>query len=182
MKKHDFETDLGYDVEYAEDIDLLLADSARILLASTEIAKAYGLSKLIKGSYERVELLILIADALEQAGRSKSAASVLAEAATSSNTGLENWQQAELLCRIAEQTFKWSQISEARPYLERAIEVAKVGEQGSSSQEQVDSSSVLAEIAEIYYRFGDKERALQIAHEIGNEGKRLSSLARLANK
>lgn len=181
MSEKELGMEIGYNLNYGEDVDLLIFDSARALLAAGRVELAYGLSKLINGGYEKTDLTILLAGFLIDSERVESALALLAEASESSLTASELWQQSELLCKIARITSVAGSESVARTYLEKATEIARRGERNGSSQDRIDSSSVLGEIAELYSSFGDQDEALKLASSIANEGKRNSALSRLAN-
>src|ERR1041384_872224 len=75
----------------------------------------------------------------------------------------EDWQRAESLAQVARTLVSIGKLEDARRIWEKAIITAQVGENSPSSQDSMDSSSVLWEIAEDIALAGDMERARKIA-------------------
>jgi tetratricopeptide (TPR) repeat protein len=182
MSEEESRLDGGYDLNRAEDVDLLIFDSASLLLSGGFIEHAYALGRLIKGGYEKAELLIRVADCTTKSDNLAEARSLLQEAAESSLTATERWQRAELLCKIARKTAELGMVPEARSYLERAAEIGRESECDARLQNRLDGSSVLGEIAEAYHAIGDSSKAFGIASSIANDGKRASVLERLTSR
>jgi hypothetical protein len=172
------EARLEYNLDSQEDVDLLILDSARLLLIAGHTDKAHELSRLIKGGYERTELLTLVAESVLGTNVAD-AMGLFDEAAKSAVTADEIWQQAELLCRIARIVARSGDQANAHLYLQKAVEIARRGEVGERMQDRVDSSSVIGEVADVYWDLGHKEEARALALSSADEGKRQSALRRL---
>lgn len=161
-----------FDAHNDEDIDLLLSDSAKILINVDEFGKAYAFSKIIKGKYEVADLLITIADRLVELSLFQDISLLLGEAEEAATNAPEVWQQAELLCRIGKSYFKYNKLTEYKNAIEKAVSIAKQGEKSKDSQLSSDCSGVLAEIAEFLAVSDSKAEALKIATSIEDEYKR----------
>jgi hypothetical protein len=92
----------------------------------------------------------------------------------------DGWLRAETLCRLAVFMVENGFSEEARPVWQEAINVARDGELSSSSQDSIDSSSVLREISEAIAVAGDFKLAEEAAHGIKNAGKRQRALDAIA--
>lgn len=96
--------------------------------------------------------------------------------ATVQNAG-DEWQRAELLNRIAKTLSDTGESAKAQQTWGQAIAVARVGEQGASPQDRVDSSSVLWEISTTLAECGRVEQARDVASKILWEAKRQRAVA-----
>ena len=86
------------------------------------------------------------------------------------------WEQAEPLAYIARAAWKAHDPERAWRVWSTAAEVAKRGERSESTQDSLDSSSVLWEIAENRAVSGDIEQARYLALTIQNEGKKVRAI------
>lgn len=84
---------------------------------------------------------------------------------------LEEWQKAELLVKSARNLFLEGRTKEAQTILSEAVEIARQGENSSSEQSSIDSSSLLWEIAEELAFTGEFEKAQEVAFNIKNQHK-----------
>ena len=82
------------------------------------------------------------------------------------------WEQAESLSHIARAAWKASDPENARRLWSIALEVARRGERSESSQDSLDSSSVLGEIAENLAVIGAFEEARNTALAIQDQRKK----------
>ena len=135
--------------------------------------KAYGIAQLMDESYEKSDALRLIAEKLASDGHLERSIFIFAEAENSSiSENLADWQKAELLHKIAKSLLEIKAIYRANEVWKKAISIAQAGENSQNIQDSLDSSSVLAEIAESYGADGKIESALELAQKIKNIGKR----------
>ncbi len=154
------------------DRDLYLLEAVRWLIKNGIWQKAYGAAQLMSESYEKSEALQSVADYLASIGHLEKAFSIFDEAekvALAEN--LAEWQQAELLHSIAKSLHRIKAFYKADEVWGKAIAVAQKGE-NSNSQDSIDSSSVLAEIAENFAAEERIEKALSIAQNIKSIGKK----------
>ncbi len=162
-----------------EDRDLYLLETVRWLINNRTWQKAYGTAQMMSESYEKSEALQLVADYLASVGHLEKAFSIFDEAEKVLIEDIAEWQQAELLHKIAKSLRQINAIFKSDEIWEKAIAVAQKGE-NSNLQDSLDSSSVLAEIAEHFANEGRIENALDIAQNIQNIGKKESVLRRIA--
>jgi tetratricopeptide (TPR) repeat protein len=131
-------------------------------------------------TYEKSEALRSIADYLVSIGHLEKALLVYNDAEkTALSADLAEWQKAELLHNLAKSLNQAKAIFKADEVWEKAISIAQKGE-NSILQDSLDSSSVLAEIAE-YFAAGQKiEKALNIAQNIQNIGHKEKALQNIS--
>lgn len=165
-----------FDINDSVDIDQLLLESIKSLAKMKEFYKAYGLSRLIQAGYESAEALIIIAENMLNSTEQKDVVLFLNKAGVELFRDTELWQQAELLCRIANNFHKLELNSNAVEYFKRAIEIARKGESSQSPQLSVDSSSVLVEIAYSIALSGEVSWALEVAEAIKYSRKKENAL------
>ena len=91
----------------------------------------------------------------------------------------EEWQSAESLAQVARTLVSVNKLGDARRIWEKAITTAQAGENSDSSQDSLDSSSVLWEIAEDMALAGEMERACKVASQIKNGQKKEGALQEL---
>lgn len=163
---------LALSIKDEEDRDLYLLETVRWLIKNGTWQKAYGTAQLMSEGYEKSEALQSVADYLASIGHLEKAFSVFDEAERVSMTeNLSEWQKAELLHKIAKSLRRTGAIFKADEIWEKAVSVAQKGE-NSHPQDSMDSSSVLAEIAENFAAEEQIERALNIAQKIKSIGKK----------
>jgi tetratricopeptide (TPR) repeat protein len=183
------ETDEQYDeaigtallIEDVEDRALYLLDAARSLLSRGAWRRAHGISELMPDRYEKAQLLREVGDHLASVGQIDRALPVYGEAESASlESSLSKWQQAELLNQIANSLSRWNAKIKADEVRSRAASVAKEGQLSSDVQDSLDSSSVLAEIAENLAVEDRIEDALRLAETITNLSKRERVVKRIS--
>ncbi len=91
------------------------------------------------------------------------------------------WQIAQSLIMTARKYSDLGQKEKSIELLNEAVRFGRIGEQSESIQDSLDSSSVLAEIAEEIAVVNNLENAKVIAESILNERKRSWSLENLSN-
>jgi tetratricopeptide (TPR) repeat protein len=163
-----------------EDRDLYLLDAIHWLIKNGIWQKAFGAAQLMSETYEKSEALRSIADYLVSIGHLEKALLVYNDAEkTALSADLAEWQKAELLHNLAKSLNQAKAIFKADEVWEKAISIAQKGE-NSILQDSLDSSSVLAEIAE-YFAAGQKiEKALNIAQNIQNIGHKEKALQNIS--
>ena len=174
---------LALSISDEEDRNWQLFSIIRWMIKNGDWQKAFGTAQLISEGYEKSEALRLVADYLGSVGHLEKAFSVFAEAERAVYAGerLSAWQQAELLHKIARSLHDIKAIYKADEIWAKAVSVAKKGEEITDDvQESLDCSSVLAEIAEHLAAEGRIERALSIAQNIKNIGKRERALNKIS--
>jgi ribosomal protein S7 len=92
----------------------------------------------------------------------------------------EAWQRAESLAHTARKFISEGQLEKAKSIWDEAVEIARKGENSSSLQDSIDSSSVLWEISEDMASAGEFGLAEEIAVAIKNERKRQNALHNIA--
>jgi tetratricopeptide (TPR) repeat protein len=163
---------LALAIHDADDRDLYLLDAVRWLIKNGIWQKAYGAAQMMSEYYEKSEALQSVADYLASIGHLEKAFSVFDEAEKVALTeNLAEWQQAELLHGIAKSLQRIKAFYKADEVWEKAIAIAQKGE-NSNPQDSMDSSSVLAEIAENFAAGERIEKALSIAQNIKSIGKK----------
>ena len=165
-------TDLALSIDDQEDRDLMLEFAAIALAEGARYDKSQQLLNQIIGAYEKAEGLTKLAASLISADQITNATAALRNAEDIAHHTYYAWQTAELLDRIAHTFLLLKQIDEAMRVLERAISVARVGEENSNIQDSMDSSSVLWSISQTLAQMGEREKAYEVANSIKNQGKR----------
>ena len=167
-------------IQDEEDRDLYLLETVRWLVKNGTWQKAYGTAQLMSESYEKSEALQSVAEYLASIGHLEKAFAVFDEAEiVSLSENLAEWQQAELLHKIAKSLYQIKAFYKADEVWEKAIAAAQKSE-NSNPQDSLDSSSVLAEIAEHFASEKRIEKALIIAQNIKSIGKKEKVLRRIA--
>jgi hypothetical protein len=170
---------LALSIKDEEDRDLYLFETVRWLIKNGVWQKAYGTAQLMSESYEKSESLRLVADFLASIGHLEKAFTIFDEAVKTALTeNLFEWQQAELLHKIAKSLRRIKAIFKADEVWEKAIITAQKGE-SSDLQDSLDSSSVLAEIAENFAVEARIEKAFDTAKKIKNVGKKERALRQI---
>ena len=171
---------LALSIKDEEEREFYLLETVYWLIRNETWQKAYGTAQLMSETYEKAEALRSVADYAASAGHLEKAFSVYDEAEKAALTeNLAEWQQAELLHRTAQSLRRIGAIHKADEIWRKAVSVAQKGE-NSNSQNGSDSSSVLAEIAEHFAAEKQIERALEIARNIKNVGKKERALRRIS--
>ncbi len=164
---------LALTIKDDEERDLQLFEVTKWLLKNNDWQKAHGTAQLMSAGYEKAEILLIIADKMAEIGHIERALFVFSEAEHNSESEkLSLWQQAELFHKIAQSLKKNNAIFRAEEVWKKAVLIAQKGENTDNAQENLDCSSVLAEIAEYYARNGKIEQSFNIAQNIKNVGKR----------
>jgi|SRR5215204_6446071 len=163
---------LALSIKDEEDRDLYLFETVRWCIKNEVWQKAYGAAQMMSESYEKSEALRLVAEYLASIGHLEKSISVFEEAEkVSLAKNLAEWQQAELLHKIARSLYQIKAFFRANEIWEKAIIISQKGE-NSNPQDSLDASSVLAEIAEFFAAEEKIEKALSIAQNIKNIGKK----------
>jgi tetratricopeptide (TPR) repeat protein len=163
---------LALSVKDDEDRDLYLLKTVRWLIKNGTWQKAYGTAQMMTDGFEKSEALQTVAGYLAANGHFEKAFAVFDEAETVSlSENLAEWQQAELLHKIAKSLRGLKAFFKADEVWEKAVSAAQKGE-NSNRQDSLDASSVLAEIAEFFASDERIEKALDIARNIKNIGKK----------
>ncbi|MGI8669563.1 MAG: hypothetical protein ACR2J3_06885 [Aridibacter sp.] len=174
---------LALSIKDEEDRDLHLFKIIEWLLKNDDWQKAHGIAQLISASYEKSESLQKIADKMAEVGHLERALFVFSEAEhNSENENLADWQQAELLHKIAKSLQKNNAIFRAEDVWKKAVAIAQQGENSENSQDSVDCSSVLAEIAEVFASDGKIKKAFEIAQNIKNIGKKERAIKKISEQ
>jgi hypothetical protein len=92
----------------------------------------------------------------------------------------EAWQRDESLAETARKFISEGQLEKAKSIWDEAVEIARKGENGSSPQDSIDSSSVLWEISEDMFSAGEFGLAEEVAAAIKSERKRQNALQNIA--
>ncbi len=159
---------LALSIHDEEDRDLSLLNVVRWLTENGIWQKAYGTAQMMSESYEKCEALQTVAEYLASIGHLEKAFSVFDEAEKAAESeNLAEWQQAELLHKIAKSLRQIKAFYKADEVWGKAVIVAQKGE-NSDLQDSLDASSVLAEIAEHLAAEERIEKALEIAQNIKN--------------
>lgn len=163
-----------------EDRDLYLLETVRWLVKNGTWQKAYGTAQLMSESCEKSEALQSVAEHLSSIGHLEKAFAVFDEAEkVSSSENLSEWQQAELLHKIAKSLYQIRAFYKADEIWAKAIIAARRGE-NSNPQDSLDASGVLGEIAEYLASKNKIEKALNIAQNVKSVGKKERVLRRIA--
>ena len=172
---------LALSIQDDEDRDLYLLDAIRWLVKNGTWQKAYGAAQLMSESYEKSQALQEVADYTASIGHLEKAFSIFAEAEKASTVdNLAEWQKAELLHNIAKSLRRTKAVFKADEVWEKAIAAAQKGEESPSSQDSLDASSVLAEIAEHFAAAERIEKALNIAQKIKNVDRKERALLQIS--
>ena len=167
-------------IDDEEDRDLYLLETVRWLIKNGTWQKAYGTAQLMSESYEKSEALQAVAEYLASIGHLEKAFVVFDEAEKAALAeNFAEWQQAEILHKIAKSLNRIKAFFKADEIWEKAIMIAQKGE-NSDSQNSSDSSSVLAEIAEYFASEKRFEKSLNIAQNIKNIGRKEKVLRQIA--
>lgn len=170
---------LSLSIKDDEERDLYLFETVRWFIKNGIWQKAYGTAQLMSESYEKSESLRLVADFLASVGHLEKAFSVFDEAERAALTeNIAEWQRAELLHQIAKSLRRIGEIFKADEVWEKAIVIAQKGE-NSNTQNSIDSSSVLAEIAENFAAEKRIEKAFDVAKKIKSVGKKERALRQI---
>jgi tetratricopeptide (TPR) repeat protein len=163
-----------------EDRDLFLLEAVRWLIQNAAWQKAYGAAQMMSEGFEKSEALQAVAEYLVSIGHLEKAFSVFDEAEkVSLSENLSEWQQAELLHKIAKSLRRANAVFKSEEVWEKAVAAAQKGE-NSNRQDSLDAASVLAEIAEYFAAEENFEKALNIARKIKNVGKKENALRRVS--
>jgi hypothetical protein len=95
-------------------------------------------------------------------------------------TTVTAWQKAAVLCHIALNLGRAGELDQAKRVWDDAVSLAQQGEANEHTQDSIDSSSVLWEIAEAMATVGEYQRADHVARAISNPGKAGRALAGIA--
>lgn len=164
---------LALSVKDEEDRDWQLFEVNCWLLKNNDWQKAHGIAQLISEGYEKAQVFRIIADKMAEIGHLERALFVFAEAEHNSESEvLCCWQQAELLHEIAKSLKANNAIFRAEEVWKKAVFTAQIGEESDNPQDSLDSSSVLAEIAETFAADGKTKQAFDIVQTIKNVGKK----------
>ena len=164
-----------------EERDLELVKISRRFFEMHDWQKSLGTAQMILGNYERSEALRKVAHYLASNGHLERAFFVFAEAEREAmSDSLTQWQRAELLLAIALSLYQTRAIFRADEIMERAVLIAQRGELSSDTQDSLDASSVLGEIALEIAKRGNTALALKTAETIQNMGKRDRILHKLS--
>lgn len=164
---------LALSIKDEEDRDLQLFEVIEWLLKNDDWQKAHGIAQLISEGYEKSDALQIIADKMAEVGHIERALFVFAEAEHNSESeSLDFWQQAELLHKIAKSLRKNNAVFKAEEVWKKAVSIAQQGEKSEETQDSIDCSSVLAEIAEYFASAGQIKKAFEIAQNIKCIGKK----------
>jgi tetratricopeptide (TPR) repeat protein len=173
---------LALSIQDDEDRDLYLLDTVHWVIKNKNWQQAYGAAQLMSESYEKSEALQAVADYLASIGHLEKAFSIYTEAEKSSLAeNISEWQQAVLLHKIAKSLYKIKAVFKAGELWDKAVAIARKGEDSSSSQDSMDSSSVLAEIAENFAAEERFKEALSISQKIKNIEKKERVLRRISD-
>jgi len=152
-----------------DDRSLMLEEISVFLAKRGSYEQAFKLLGQIDGKYEKAEGLISVAEILMADNQADRAKSLLKEAETVACLIETKWQIGELLERIARAFISLRDKSTAIRILDNAVLVAREGEKGTDS---LDSSSVLWDISITFFKLGERDKAIEIAEAISDEGKR----------
>ena len=130
----------------------------------------------IATDFEKATALYEISARLASGDQREEALSVLREAEQVVESVGEPWQQAELLCQVAQLLTELEGPERARLAWDRAISVAQLGENSTDMQRSADSASVLREISEKLTLLGEEEKAKGVAQSIRSPGYRDGAL------
>lgn len=164
---------LALSIKDEEDKDWQLFKITEWLLKNNDWQKAHSIAQLVSDGYEKSEALRITADKMAEVGHLERALFVFSEAEYNSQAeNLSAWQQAELFHKIAKSLQKYNALIKAEKVWEKAVSIARNGENSESPQDNVDCSGVLAEIAENFAYAGEIKKALDIAQTIKSGGKK----------
>ena len=155
-------------IEDVEDRDLALQKVSKEFVANGDLEKAIGVTHFIEASYEKVEALHLIAEALAEAGDLERSFWFFNEAEIVAVRCDELWQQAELLHKLAKTLFQFGAKSKAERIWDKAVSICRIGETSKNQQSSLDASSVLKEIINFSAKNLDLQKAANLAQSIKN--------------
>lgn len=168
--------------ESLEDVDFrswYLSRLAQKLAKAEQPNKALTVARSVTGFYDRMDALLIITDEVLKRNETPVVVKLLNEIASAVNETKDNeiwpWQKADTLNRVAK-LFK--QIGDMRSALEtwrKAIDIAQAGQ-----SYDIDSSSLLAEIAKELSLSGQLPWAKDVAESIQSVGKREYALQQIS--
>jgi len=171
---------LALSIADAEDRDLQLLKITEFLAIKKDWNRALGTAQLIESSYERTDALHHVAAKLALTGHLERALWIFNEAEKQALTAYSNWQQAELLQKLAKSLVEIGATFKAGELLEKSVFVAEQGQESLNLQDSLDASSVLAESILIFASFVGTKRAFALAKTIRNDAIREKTLVNLA--
>jgi len=184
--------------EGSDDADWRLAELVHAIAEAGGWVHATTVSRSIRGFLARADALRSTAVALGRSGDTSGATGLLMEAAMVAQAGsiecerpdpiflgsewvgwssASAWQKALALARIAQALWSFGEADQARRVWTDATAIARLGEESTSRQDNVDSSSVLWEIAEGLAVAGEFAAATAVAQAIQTEGLRDKALS-----
>jgi tetratricopeptide (TPR) repeat protein len=155
-----------------------LSRLAQKLAISKQLDKALIIARSATGFYDKMDALLVIADEMVKNHEIQMAIDRLREVTTAVDEAKSNeiwpWQKAETLNRVARLFRQIGDIDSALDVWGKAIVIAQLGE-----SHDIDSSSVLAEIAKELSLAGQLAFAKQVAESIQSPGKRENALKQI---
>jgi len=176
LSSHQEIISLALAIDDIEDRDLALLNAAKALASAGEAPTARSAAMAIATDFEKATALYEISARLASGDQREEALSVLREAEQVVESVGEPWQQAELLCQVAQLLTELEGPERARLAWDRAISVAQLGENSTDMQRSADSASVLREISEKLTLLGEEEKAKGVAQSIRSPGYRDGAL------
>lgn len=164
----------------SEDRDLQLLKITELLAIKKDWNRALGAAQLIENGYERTDALHHVAAKLSNSGHLERGLWIFNEAEKEALTVAIEWQQAELLQKLAKTLVEIGATFKAKELLEKSISVARQGQDSSNLQDSLDASSVLAESISIFAVFIGTEKAIALAETIKNNAIRQRTSNNLA--
>ncbi|HXF85308.1 MAG TPA: hypothetical protein VNK49_07965 [Anaerolineales bacterium] len=197
------------DTEKKEKLELLLRDEQHLSVKDAEVAvqiaenledsdfRSWYLSRLAKkiattkrwdialklaksatGFYDRADALITIAERIAKEQEKQTTVELLNEIITSVNEITSDevwpWQKAEIFNRAAKLFLQIGDLDSALETWGKAVEIAQVAQ-----NYDIDSSTVLVEIAKELFAAGQLEFAKRVAESIQSVGKREYALKQI---
>jgi hypothetical protein len=161
--------------------DEILAALAQRLIAASLFDEAEGIiaSEAI-APLDKIDLLIVLADALQAGGEAARADGVVAMSRSIAVGEEIGWQQGEALLKVGRLLGAWGRRREGMEVVTLAARYAQAGQRSRSRQDALDASSVLAEAAELMAELGDPENARATAGAIRGWTHRRRAKARIA--
>lgn len=161
-----------------EDRDLALLNLVRNTTNQDNWKNAEIIANKILGQYEKSEAYLSIYQGLKHSNDDE-ALRVLKKSEDEAVSADEEWQKSELLLKIGKEYFDIEQVDKAQKVWLKAVTIAKDGEKKGSTQDSLDCSSVLGEIALHLRYIGLTDEALQIASGINNRAIRERTLQQI---
>lgn len=171
---------LALSISDEEDRDLQLLKITEFLAIKKDWNRALGAAQLIGGGYERTSALHHVAAKLSNSGHLERGLWIFNEAEKEAMTAEAEWQQAELLQKLAKTLVEIGATYKAKDLLGKSISVANQGQDSPNLQDSLDASSVLAESISIFATFIGTEKAIALAQTIKNNHIRQRTLNNLA--